>query len=271
MKTTVFDPGAKDGRVSMAMKGVAYEAGRLLRSMQSTGLDRDMKGSHDFSTAADLASQRLIREKLSSVFPDVAIVAEEDDEHVLKQTCFIVDPLDATYNYSVGGSDWGVVIGLLTYGNPVRAVLYQPNADLIVEVAQGGGVLMNGVPCVPPLERPLKESIIGTEIVWSNPEGFIDHVIKPLQKQCLGLVCPLSASAGVVKLLRGEIAAYVNLTHGKVWDFVVHALAMEEWGGVALAPNGMPLQWDSLPMRGVFSPHQKLAEALLTLTRRVEQ
>ena len=267
MTNLVFDPGVSGGRVSTIMKSVAHEAGRMLRLQQGDNPKRVAKGSHDFSTGADIASQEMIRRMLGAAVPDVPVVTEEDDAPKLTSTCFIIDPLDGTYNYSVGGSDWGVVIGLIVHGSPVRAVLYMPLSDLMVEVALGEGVRMNGLQIEPPPERSLKESIIGTEIVWSNPDGFIDYVVKPLQKQCLGLVCPLSACAGLVKLLRGEIAAYVNLTHGKVWDFVVHALAMEVWGGAALAPDGRALEWDRLPMQGVFTPHKAIAEHLLTLTR----
>ena len=51
---------------------------------------------HDLVTDADKKSQQLIVNELSSKFPDIPIIGEEDEYYFKREHAFLVDPLDGS-------------------------------------------------------------------------------------------------------------------------------------------------------------------------------
>lgn len=254
------------------MRLAAEIGGLILKNMQRTGLARTHESGSDFVTEADLKSQDEIVKYLSDACSGIPIVAEEQDVPKIEgETFFLVDPLDGTWNYEAGSPDYGVIVGFVKNGRPQCGVIYEPARDRTIVVERGNGVWCNEQLqlLTPPLLRPFREAIIGTEIGWWCSDSFMREVLVPLTttSRCQGLTSVLSAAASTVKLILGEIAGYVNCSHAKCWDFIVAALAMEEWGGAAAAPDGSPLHWDKIPMQGVFAPHRAVADQLLALTK----
>ncbi len=81
---------------------VAKDAGRLLRDRVGTRIDIDHKGAINIVTDVDLASERLIREAISTYYPRHEILAEEGGlSESGSEYRWIVDPLDGTTNYVV--------------------------------------------------------------------------------------------------------------------------------------------------------------------------
>jgi 3'(2'), 5'-bisphosphate nucleotidase len=114
-----------------AVLKIAEEAGALLSRMQGkVNLYHKPNGSP--YTEADIAANAFIREALSKLTPDIPIVAEEDDrseaEYIIRMrdTYWLVDPLDVTTNYVEGGKAWSANIALLKEGVPVLGVLEFP-------------------------------------------------------------------------------------------------------------------------------------------------
>ena len=76
----------------------------------------------------------------------------------------------------------------------------------------------------------------------------------------------MSAVYNAYSMIKGWLAAYVNLGVAKIWDVAVLALAMEELGGVISDPWGKPLKWTSYQMNWVASSNQTIADAMLKHT-----
>src|SRR5258705_12325630 len=93
--------------------GVAKDAGRLLRDRVGTIIDIGNKGSINLVTDVDLASEKLIREAISTYYPRHEKLAEEGglSESNSEDRC-IVDPLDGTTNYAHGHPASCVSLGL---------------------------------------------------------------------------------------------------------------------------------------------------------------
>ena len=56
---------------------IAREAGAVLSDYLDRNIGFELKGEFDLVTAADRASEKLVIERLTKLFPDHAIVAEE--------------------------------------------------------------------------------------------------------------------------------------------------------------------------------------------------
>lgn len=126
---------------------VAKDAGRLLRDRVGTRIDIDHKGSINIVTDVDLASERLIREAISTYYPRHEILAEEGGlSESNSEYRWIVDPLDGTTNYAHGYPVFCVSIALECKGEVVLGVVYDPMRDELFAAERGGGAALNNRP-----------------------------------------------------------------------------------------------------------------------------
>jgi myo-inositol-1(or 4)-monophosphatase len=105
----------------------AREAGALLREAYGRVLARE-KGPSDLVTDADLASQRLIADRLARAFPEHTLLAEEEgvEPDPSRPWRWVVDPLDGTINFAHGFPFWSVSIALEHAGTLVVGVIHNP-------------------------------------------------------------------------------------------------------------------------------------------------
>ena len=126
---------------------VARDAGRLLRDRVGTTFDIGHKGSINLVTDVDLASERLIREAISTYYPRHEILAEEGGlSESSSEYRWIVDPLDGTTNYAHGYPIFCVSIALECKGEPVLGVVYDPMRDELFTAERGAGATLNNRP-----------------------------------------------------------------------------------------------------------------------------
>jgi len=127
----------------------AQEAGRLLSErFRRTSLAVTRKGEIDLVTEADLASERLIVERIRSYHPRHSILAEEGgdvtrDEQTSEYK-WIIDPLDGTTNYAHGYPCFCVSVALELAGEIVIGVVHDPTRDETFAAERGEGATLNG-------------------------------------------------------------------------------------------------------------------------------
>ena len=86
-----------------AMSAIAREAGALLMEYFHQGLKIEYKGDADLVTAADRASETLIRERITKSFPSHDVLGEEQGLNDQGSDYrWYVDPLDGTTNFAHG-------------------------------------------------------------------------------------------------------------------------------------------------------------------------
>lgn len=126
----------------------AQDAGRLL--VERLGRARvTNKGIIDLVTEADVASERLIIERINSYYPRHAVLAEESGSSVLLggergEYQWIIDPLDGTTNYAHGYPAFCVSIALEREGTLEIGVIYDPLRDETFAAQRGEGATLNG-------------------------------------------------------------------------------------------------------------------------------
>ena len=128
----------------------ARDAGRILVERLGRALQVSNKGDIDLVTEADLASEKLIIERIRSHYPRHAILAEESgaSDGVLSfsgksEWKWIVDPLDGTTNYAHGYPCFCVSIALERAGKIDLGVIYDPLRDEIFAAERGQGATLN--------------------------------------------------------------------------------------------------------------------------------
>ena len=127
-------------------ENLARKAGELLLKKFGKSKIVIEKGSSDFATDADLASEKLIIREIKKHFPDDGIIAEETafENCESKTDNWIVDPLDGTKNFHFGIPFWCVSIALQREGKSVAGVVFAPISNQLFSARKGGGAKLNG-------------------------------------------------------------------------------------------------------------------------------
>ncbi|MDF1670308.1 MAG: inositol monophosphatase [Roseovarius sp.] len=94
-------------------------------------------GRYDLVTEADTATEAMLARGLQRMFPHALIVGEEaasaDDKLRGKiaeaELCFVLDPVDGTWNFANGLPLFGVIVAVTRFGKPVLGLLYDPVMD----------------------------------------------------------------------------------------------------------------------------------------------
>ncbi len=213
--------------------GLARMAGAALLRHRTGQLEVRHKARGEILTAADLESDKLIRDGLAHAFPADGLYSEETADtpaRLSRPRVWIVDPLDGTSNYAAGGDEYCVSIGLAVNGDAVLGVIYNPARDEMVAGGQEHGVTLNGRPVRMSHARHLATArLTVSRKEWQVIDGWT--------------ITPRASMA--YKLAR--VAAGLD-------DGVFTAIARKEWGacaGVALllAAGGRATLLNGSPIR----------------------
>lgn len=127
---------------------IARDAGRVLLEKFGRIETITKKGDINLVTEADLASEKLIVERIKSHFPRHSILAEEAGNAVVTGEeggyKWIIDPLDGTTNYAHGYPCFCVTIALEHRNEVVIGVTYDPTRDELFAAERGRGATLNG-------------------------------------------------------------------------------------------------------------------------------
>ena len=120
---------APDYSLDLALALELADAADALTLDRFGALDLQVDSKPDLTPVsdADLACERLLRERLAAARPDDAVLGEEfGGEQVLAGRQWVVDPIDGTKNFVRGVPVWATLIALLVDGVPVVGAVSAP-------------------------------------------------------------------------------------------------------------------------------------------------
>jgi fructose-1,6-bisphosphatase/inositol monophosphatase family enzyme len=101
----------------------------------------------DVVTLADINAEKFLIKELSNIFPNAYTVGEETisknpnliQKVYEEELVFLLDPIDGTLNYSQGSAMFGTIISIISKGNPIGGMIYDPvmNDWVIAEIGSG--------------------------------------------------------------------------------------------------------------------------------------
>lgn len=192
----------------------------------------ELKGSGDYVTSADRASEAAIVEILAREAPGIALLAEEAGGS-RSGTMWAVDPLDGTTNFIHGFPAVSVSVGLLDGGRPVLGVVIAPFLGLEFAGAEGRGVTLNGdlLPRLGPGD-PVR-AIIATGFPFKVKERLPRYLA--VMEGAIGRFEDLrragSAALDLAFTASGTFDGFFELGLG-LWDIAAGAALVREAGGV---------------------------------------
>lgn len=210
--------------IELVKEASSFVFDKELRNQVST------KGAADFVTAVDLKISNFVKEKLRVLTPSIGFMSEEE-EGVLAEERWILDPIDGTTNLVYDYNMSSVSLAYFDGKQIAFGVIYNPyNKDLFVAKA-GEGAYLNGekLNCAP--DRELQDCLIefgagSTKKQYTN-ESF--EIAKEVFGSCLDIRRICSSALAIAYVAAGKLNGYFEKSI-KPWDYAAATLLLKECG-----------------------------------------
>jgi myo-inositol-1(or 4)-monophosphatase len=232
------------------MSVIAREAGALVLHYFHQKLKIEYKGDADLVTAADRASEALIRERIAQQFPSHDVLGEEQglSDHGGEYRWY-VDPLDGTTNFAHGYPVFCVSLALehrsAQSTSRIAGVVYDPTRDELFSAEQGRGAKLNGQPIQVSKISQLKECLVATGFPshkrHRNPNIFFYHQIT---LRTHGVRRAGSAALDLCSVACGRFEGFWEFNLNP-WDTAAGVLIVEEAGGKVSKFDGSAFELNS--------------------------
>ena len=220
-----------------AAKGLVRDFGELEH------LQVSKKGPKDFVTAADIRSEKIIKEILGEAYPQYGFLAEEGGDNTAnKDTYWIIDPLDGTMNFMHGFPHFAINIALYEKGEITAGITYDPIYDEMFWSVKGQGAFLSQPRSDRRLRvatrRHLDESILvkGHHITPERRRELMDR-IQGLQAEMAGIRQTGSSALNLAYFAAGRFDG-LWLEGQSKWDIAAGLLHAREAGAFVTDMNG---------------------------------
>jgi len=138
----------------------------------------------DLVSEADVAAERLIRERLAAARPDDGMLGEEGSDLTGSSGLrWVVDPLDGTVNFLFGIPQWCVSIAVEDADGAVAGVVFDALRDELWTATRDGPPVVNGEPVSRAERTELATALVAT--------GFgYDAGVRRVQAEVIGRLLP---------------------------------------------------------------------------------
>ncbi len=186
-----------------------------------------LKRDGSIVTDADRAVEEMLRAQILIDHPGSVFIGEETDSPTEGDLVWVIDPIDGTAMYSVGGFTWTISIAVFHKRVPICAAVYCPPVKELF-FADKDGFEVNGV------TYGLRGFEISNRNVLYVPSNFArdyrivsyDGKTRNLGSGCLHIAY-VAAQRGDATLLRGHL-----------WDVAAGFIFVNAIGGIALKLDG---------------------------------
>ncbi|MBS2099768.1 inositol monophosphatase family protein [Carboxylicivirga linearis] len=213
---------------------IARSTGLFIKEeRQNAILNIETKGSNDFVTHIDKASERRIVDGLKKLLPEAGFIAEEGTEDVRGDKFnWIIDPIDGTTNFIHGLSPYAVSIALMEDDKMVVGVVYEVGLDECFYSWKGGQAYLNGKVIEVSKAPTVADSLVATGFPYSNfsrMDGFKES-LDYFMMNSHGLRRLGSAATDLVYVACGRFESFYEYDL-KPWDVAAGAFIVEQAGG----------------------------------------
>jgi len=227
--TDVVDPGRAAERLVKCVR----EAGALALSMFRTPLRSWTKTGTSPVSEADIAVDRLLRERLTAgdSFAWLSEESADDPVRLSARRVWVVDPIDGTRAYLAGLPDWAVSAALVEDGRPIAGCLFAPVTDELFTAAKGHGATRNGIAIAATAGASLAESrIVG-------PKGFLERLAAVAPPFAV-LPRGNSLALRIARVAQGVFDVAIAGGSSHDWDLAAADLLVHEAGGALTSVDG---------------------------------
>ncbi len=218
------------------LQAAAREAGRIAGRYFRRNPEVWYKDGKSPVSEADMAVDRFLKGELLAARPDFGWLSEEtaeEPDQALRETYFVVDPIDGTRAFLKGLPTWCVSIAIVSEGRPVAGVLDCPEMDEVYLAAAQSGAHLNG--------RQISVGGPSTKPTVAGPDSMIDALPKGVRKGINRHPYIPSLAYRIAMVANGSIDATFVRPNAHDWDIAAAELVLQEAGGsIKMAGGNAP-------------------------------
>ena len=201
------------------------------------------KGRADLVTEYDLASERLIRQRLAERSPELAVVGEEQGGTPAAGDglTWYCDPLDGTTNFVHGHFFFCVSVGVAEAGVPIAGAVVAPALASHWRGFRGGPALRNGQPCRVSDTAELEQALVATGFPTDRSDAASNNfsAFTRVKPRVRGVRRCGSAAIDLCLVADGTYDAYWE-RRLNAWDLMAGSALVLAAGGRVSALDGTP-------------------------------
>ncbi len=230
----------------------AREAGAVALSYFGRKVAVWDKGQNNPVCEADLAIDKLLKERLLHARPDYGWLSEETADDPARLACrrvWVVDPIDGTRDFIRDRTGFAVSIALVEDGQPVLAALCAPARGQLFLARVGQGATLNGKA----LEVSGCSSVTGCRIPADISTVTARFWPEPWEAEAVEK--PNGLALRIAKIAAQEADVFFEGRPMGEWDIAAAALILSESGGKITDREGRPLAFNKPDpkLRGVVA------------------
>lgn len=230
-------------RLEVALAATREAARATLNWFQNPALAVSTKADASPVTAADVAAEQILSQRLLGAFPDDAFLGEETGSRPGRSGYeWVVDPIDGTKSFIRGVPLYATLVGCRRDAAGVLGIIYIPALGEIVHATRGGGAWYQQGDASPTPARVSSRSQLGESLLCSS--DFRDFRRRPaaLDAAAAGgqVRLDLEEACGIVRTW-GDGYGYLLVATGRAdimadpllnaWDAAAASVIVAEAGG----------------------------------------
>ena len=225
----------------------------------------EAKGTNDYVTQVDRASEARIIEGLQKRYPQHCYLGEENGliEGADKDYVWVIDPLDGTTNFIHGIPQFAISIALKVRGQLEVGVIINPVSKEEFTAAKGRGAQMNGRRIRVSKQTKLEGALLSTGFPFRPGQAKILDgymgMFRDFTQTTAGIRRAGAAALDLAYVAAGRYDGFWEFGLSE-WDMAAGALMITEAGGLIGDPKG---GMDHLKTGDVVCAPPKLFKAML--------
>ncbi len=221
----------------------AREAGLLAMRLRDAGLETAFKEGDSPVTNADLATDALIKQRLTSARPDYGWLSEETPDDPARRAhrrLFVVDPIDGTRAFIKARPWWAVSVAVVEDGQPIAGAVYAPDLDEMFQATASGGATLNGAP----IRAGERDRVEGCGMV--GDARMFAHPAWPTPWPEMRIEARNSTAYRMCIIASGDFDATLALVPKFDWDLAAADLIAREAGAYVGDHLGRPFAYNGV-------------------------
>ena len=225
---------------------LARRAAAEIRAIRDRGFKVHHKPDRSVVTEADHAAEAIILAGLRQALPGCSVIAEEEAAAgkltAATPEFWLVDPLDGTREFTAGGDDFAVNIGLVRNGQPVLGVVGVPARNEVF----GGIVGLGAWRATDRARTPIAARTPppdGLTVVASRHHGDQARLDEFLAGRQVREVVNFGSSLKFCRLAEGQADLYPRFGRTMEWDTCAPHAVLAAAGGRVQTLDGQPLRY----------------------------
>ncbi len=231
---------SRDADLSL-LESAARAAGAVTMSFFGRQPEIFIKANDSPVTAADLAANDLLAERLRAARPDYGWLSEESHDsgdRLTRTRSFVIDPIDGTREFIAGGPVWTISLAVVEAGRPIAAALYAPVRDEMFLAAAGAGTTLNGAR----LRVGNRTDLEGARL--SGPRSLFRVLAEDGERLKLNVRYYASLAYRIALVASGRLDGAAAKGSSQDWDLAAADLLVHEAGGMVTSSDGEELRYD---------------------------